>query len=153
MNHNTVFSFLLIALLGTACGTAGNAQEEHGHDHAAMEAQEHNDHNTADGSAVKLDNGKTWEANAETTEGVKSMQAIVASFDPAKGDGELFKEELEAEFKDIFAKCTMTGEAHEQLHNYLIPLHKMLDKLTASPTPEQITEMYQYLGTYENYFH
>lgn len=153
MNHNTIFSFLLIALLGTACGTSGNAHEEHDHDHAAMEAEEHDDHNTADGSAVQLDNGKTWEANAETTEGVKSMQAIVAGFDPATGDGELFKEELTAEFKDIFAKCTMTGESHEQLHNYLIPLHKMLDKLTASPSPEQLTEMSQYLGTYENYFH
>ena len=153
MNHNTVFSFLLIALPGTACGTSGNASEEHDHDHAAMEAQEQQEHDNADGSAVQLDNGKPWEANVETTEGVKSMQAIVAGFDPATGDGEVFKEELTAEFKDIFAKCTMTGESHEQLHNYLIPLHKMLEKLTTSPSQEQITEMSQYLGTYENYFH
>ncbi|MBX2983394.1 MAG: hypothetical protein WBB32_13180 [Flavobacteriales bacterium] len=153
MKQNTIFSFLLIALMGTACGTSGNANEAQDHDHAAMEAPEQDEHTSADGSAVQLDNGKTWEANVETTEGVKSMQAIVAGFDPATGDGAVFKEELEAEFKDIFAKCTMTGEAHDQLHNYLIPIHKMLDKLSPEPSAAELAELGDYLKTYPNYFH
>lgn len=153
MKTTSIFSFVLVALLAGACGTSEADHANHDQGAAATEAPEQDEHTSADGSAVQLDNGKTWEANAETTEGVKSMQAIVAGFDPATGDGAVFKEELEAEFKDIFAKCTMTGEAHDQLHNYLIPVHKMLDQLSASPTPEQITELREYLGTYPNYFH
>ena len=46
----------------------------------------------------------------------------------------------------------MTGEAHEQLHNYLTPVHGMLDKLGTKPTAADLSELSTYLGTYGQYF-
>ena len=45
----------------------------------------------------------------------------------------------------------MTGEAHEQLHNYLIPIHQRLSGFDASDAT-QLADMKSYLGTYGNYF-
>ena len=143
----------LAVLLASACSTTESNHEGHGHDSLATESPEHDEHTRTNASAVKLDNGKTWAANLETTDGIKAMQAILNDFDPATDDGAVLKEELEAEFNEIFAKCTMTGEAHDQLHNFLIPFHGMLDKLGSTTTDAQRGELAKYLDTYGNYFH
>lgn len=153
MKTTPIIPFVLAALLATACGSSDATHKGHDHDTTAVESAEHDDHAGEEGAAVQLDNGKTWEANIETTEGVKAMLDLVEGYDPASGEGAMLKEELEAEFKDIFAKCTMTGESHNQLHNYLIPVHKMLDKLGPEPTAAELSQMREYLMTYGNYFH
>ena len=155
MKTTPILSIVFTALLASACGTAGSGHEDHDHGHNAstMESHEHDEHTSAAGGAVKLDNGNTWAANVETTDGIRSMQAILNDFDPATDDGTVLKEELEAEFNEIFAKCTMTGEAHDQLHNFLIPVHGMLDKFGSTSTDAQREELAKYLGTYGNYFH
>ena len=152
MKTTPIISAFLAAMLVTACGSSDATHEGHDHDTTAVENAEHDDHAGAEASAVQLDNGQPWAANIETTDGVKAMLALVEGYDPASGEGAMLKEELEAEFKEIFAKCTMTGESHEQLHNYLIPIHKMLDKLSPEPTPAELSQMRDYLKTYGNYF-
>jgi len=152
MNHNLITSGLLAILLAAACSPV-EAPDKHGHDHAAAEAAAHEQQEPEGMPTVLLDNGKTWAANPETTEGVEAMKALVDGFDPGIGDGAALKEGLAAEFKDIFAKCTMTGEAHEQLHHYLVPIKAMLDNLGDQPTPDELSALSDYLGTYPDYFH
>lgn len=153
MKTTPIIAIALSALFVTACGTSDATHEGHDHNASTVESTEHDDHAGEEGGAVQLDNGKTWEANIETTDGVHAMLALVEDYDPASGEGAMLKEELEAEFKQIFAKCTMTGESHEQLHNYLIPIHKTLDKLSPEPTAAELSQLSGYLKTYENYFH
>lgn len=152
MKYIQTVAVLLATVMIASCGIAAHdhADEGHGHDHGAMVQEQDTSHN---GAAVQLDNGKAWAANAETTDGIAAMQAILDSYDPAVEDSTMLKEELEAEFSEIFAKCTMTGEAHEQLHNYLKPVHAMLEKLGGSPTVAQRQELSDYLATYGKYFH
>ena len=152
MRTTPIILLFIAAMLATACGSSDATHEGHDHDTTKVESTEHDEHVGAEGGAVQLDNGQPWAANVETTDGVKSMLALVEGYNPASGEGTMLKEELEAEFKEIFAKCTMTGESHEQLHNYLIPIHKMLDKLSPEPTPGELSEMRDYLGTYGKYF-
>lgn len=137
---------LTIILMGAACSPV-EAPHRHAHEEEAP------GHAGEEGVAVQLDHGRTWEANEETTQGMEAMASIAAGYDPAIGDGVVLKEELAAEFQEIFAKCTMTGEAHRQLHNYLLPLKKMLDGLGDEPTDGQMDTLRRYLDTYGNYFH
>ena len=47
----------------------------------------------------------------------------------------------------------MTGESHNQLHNFLLPLKGQLDKLkTAGSEMETLEEMLEHLSTFKNYF-
>lgn len=140
---------LAMAALNSSCG-------EHGHDAAA-----HADHATtpADSTpatdqdalpAVKLDNGQRWKANPETTSGIANMVGILSAYEPASGDPKALKAALEEEFGLIFERCTMEGEAHNQLHNYLVPIHHQLRDFEA--TADQQIALQEHLASYSNYF-
>ncbi len=113
----------------------------------------HHHHSGQGGHKVELDDGKKWIANPETTQGVKNMQLLV---EEASGtvDRELVTG-LQEEFKMIFKNCTMTGEAHEQLHNYLLPMKELFDGLKSEEEgvkKRSLEELEQHLGAYSNYF-
>lgn len=150
-NMKTPFLKLMtvLAVAAMACGTPGTSTTE-GEGAGDGVAQEHH----AEGDhTLRLDDGKTWEANPETIEGIGKMQGLVMEYDPATMDGVAFKQQLEAYFQEIFAKCTMTGEAHDQLHNYLQPLKDILDSLGEEPTEQQLADIKAHLNTFSDYFH
>jgi len=107
--------------------------------------------------AVQLNDGKKWEANLETTEGIKKMQELMSAFsdkESTEGYASL-KGTLETEFTMIFEKCTMKGESHNQLHNYLKPMLGLFDGLVADDldtNKKSYETMNTHLSHYENYF-
>jgi hypothetical protein len=98
-----------------------------------------------------LDNGQRWKADPETTTGIANMAQLLASHDPAKGDPIALKAALEAEFGLIFERCTMTGESHNQLHNYLIPIHHALREFDGNNANDR-EALVTHLATYANFF-
>ena len=106
---------------------------------------------------VELNSGKKWKANAETITGIKNLQTLIANFNSPDNNDSLVKLSisLENEFKLIFKNCTMTGAAHDQLHNYLLPMLGMMKKLKTPPLENQqkeLKKMENYLLRFENYF-
>ena len=120
--------------------TPDNKQEKHG----------------AAGITVQLNEGKKWVANPETTEGIHQMTALLDSFNGRATAGELrtLKEDLDKAFNRILQRCTMTGEAHAQLHNYLLPMKKMIQELNpdSADQTETLSRLKAYLSEYQNYF-
>jgi len=103
-------------------------------------------------SRVSLNEGQLWEANAETTQGIKNMQQLIADYSTENGNTEELITNLQAEFAMIFKKCTMTGEAHEQLHNYLIPLKFKIENFSEGKIDQNSDDTEKYLKDYFNYF-
>lgn len=111
------------------------------------------EHHHGEAKEVELDNGEKWEANAETTEGINKMLALVN--DAKVNDNPDYtglKANLDAEFMTVLEKCTMTGESHDQLHNYLLPLKAKFETLQATSDKHIIEDLDTYLLTYQNYF-
>ena len=114
------------------------------------------EHHSEDHSLV-LNNGERWIANPETTLGVEKMQQTMNSF-TEKDNVEAYKkltENLELDFKMIFQKCTMTGAAHDQLHNFLIPIKDLLKTLPSSDLKEcqeSFDQINKHLLIYKTYF-
>lgn len=105
------------------------------------------------GDQVKLDNGEKWIANIETNEGIENMLARVKKEESKETpDYVMLKESIDKEFNVVLEKCTMTGESHDQLHNYLLPLKAKIDKLDPNSSKEAIEEIENYLLTYYDYF-
>lgn len=102
--------------------------------------------------AVSLNEGQLWEANAETTQGIKNMQQLMENYSTLNSNPEELINEMKTEFAMIFKKCTMTGEAHEQLHNYLIPLKTKIESLSEGINDENTDELKEYLKDYFSYF-
>lgn len=79
------------------------------------------------------------------------MSGMIDKYDRTNGDPKALKAGLEEEFALIFERCTMTGESHNQLHNYLLPIHQEMSDIDFSKS-EELDELKAYLGTYKNYF-
>ena len=145
MKKLTILSTVALLFFITSCSTDKHKDEQN----QSEETHENHDPTTA----VQLVNGGKWMANVETTQGIQSMTQMVegAQADPTSLAKPL-KESLLLEFTDILNKCTMKGESHEQLHNYLLPLKADIEKLSASPSAEELESIKSYLTTYYNYF-
>lgn len=89
---------------------------------------------TSEGDKVELDHGNLWEANDDTTVGINKMKNRLSSFSETENTSAylILKESLEADFTELFQKCTMKGEAHNQLHNYLLPMIDLFEGIESS---------------------
>jgi len=143
----TLFKFLVILFF---IGLYSCQQKENNNEAVVETAMEQED--DFQFPTVSLNEGQLWEANAETTQGIKNMQQLITDYSTESGNSEELISNLKAEFSMIFKKCTMTGEAHEQLHNYLIRLKTKIDGLSEGVTVEKTEDFKTYLEEYFNYF-
>lgn len=117
-----------------------------------------NGHHHGTAEPVQLDNGRRWQANPETTSGIAKMQAILARHEEGTSDAaarQSLREELEAAYQNIFKQCTMKGEAHNQLHNYLLPMNPLFEKINGADAAESeaaIRKLKEHLAEYAAYF-
>ena len=108
-------------------------------------------------NGIELNDGKRWFANSETTEGIKNMVRIMNTFnekEDIKAYATLTKS-LKTEFSMVFEKCTMKGEAHNQLHNFLIPINDLFEPLASSNLKEcqdSYNKLNSHLKVYQTYF-
>lgn len=106
---------------------------------------------------VKLNNGQKWKANPETTEGVHNMLQLVNTFSEKENVtayAEL-KKQLKGEMNLIFKNCTMKGKAHDQLHNYLIPMFDLIHNVGSEDLKEcksSYEQLNLHLNRYDEYF-
>jgi len=138
-----------------ACQNKSSQKEEVTTNNKEMEAVHSEDHSSD--MSVHLNNGQKWTANVETNDGIKNMSSLVSNIGDAnnKEDCMSLKGQLITEFDTLIQKCTMTGEAHEQLHKYLIPLREKfeaLDSTDGKGCGKPIDDIRQYLESYSNYF-
>lgn len=133
------------------------AQQTDEHQQEQPASQKTNEHEHAEGDVLQLNNGNLWEANLETTAGIDNMKLLIKSFSE-RDNMEAYatvKQNLEKEFGTIIAKCTMTGEAHNQLHKYLVPMKDLFDGLAASDLETRkasLNKINTHLDTYTKYF-
>ncbi|MDG1314054.1 MAG: hypothetical protein P8P29_00840, partial [Flavobacteriaceae bacterium] len=104
-----------------------------------------------------LNNGELWLANPETTEGIQKMKKRMSLFNNSENLEAyvILKAGLEEDFTELFEKCTMKGEAHNQLHNYLFPFLDLFDGLETSDLvvcKKSFSELNIHLNEYSNYF-
>lgn len=102
---------------------------------------------------VQLNSGQKWKANPETTEGINKMMGIIKNRMDAKSTPQSMAGPLNEAFQEIIQQCTMEGEAHEQLHHFLIPVREHLKALNSPEASiDSVASLVNHLGTYTQYF-
>lgn len=106
---------------------------DHGHEHDHGTPKTAEDVVNDGTSTVTLNDGAKWKANGETTEGVEQMKRLITEFTDLEDVQayESLQSDLKNGFSLIFQNCTMSGEAHNQLHHFLLPMQALMDGLTA----------------------
>ena len=134
-----------------SCGDITRKKQEESNTQKTEEVEHEND------QVLQLNNGNLWEANVETTTGISNMISLMNSF-TEKDNLEAYtvlKQNLETEFGTIITECSMQGEPHNQLHNYLIPMKEVFDGIGSKDITTCKTNfetLNKHLATYANFF-
>jgi hypothetical protein len=148
-------NILIIAILATILVVSCNNEKTKKQEIAVPVQTEEEAHESE--SVLKLNNGDLWMANAETTEGIQKMTQLITNFTDTENMEAYpkLKTTLETEFGTIISKCTMTGEAHDQLHNYLLPMKPLFKDLAAEDLETRkaaLEKLNKHLSEYSAYF-
>jgi len=141
--------FIAIGLILTSCKNDRQKKE--------TQSKTEEVHTHEKGTPVQLYDGNLWIANPETSTGIKNMRALMQNFSDTESVAAYatLKDSLEVQFKSILTQCTMTGEAHNQLHNYLLPMKGLFKELGASDIntrKKSFNTLKKHLKQYSNYF-
>ena len=139
---------IVLVIFVTSCANRGSKQKTAKEEVVVHEAQT---------DVVTLDNGKRWKANFATTRGISNMKKLVKNVnnDSRIEDYRQLGEDLRKEFRQIFQRCDMTGEAHNQLHNYLHPMVGWFETLKEGNLDEcrkATDEFREHLDEYDRFF-
>ncbi|PHS54049.1 MAG: hypothetical protein COB01_02585 [Lutibacter sp.] len=148
--------FLATAVLVYACGNQSNETKKTPSTIETPKVEAVQSHKET-GMDLSLDQGKFWKANKETTDGVQNMIELMKNFNEKEhiDSYEKLTERLKQEFTMIFEKCTMKGEAHNQLHNFLIPIKDLFGELSSkdlNKCKESFNKLNMHLAVYKGYF-
>ena len=151
MKYLKIISAVAVILLSFRCGGNNNKhlhQENSAFDTLHLKQQESiaSEEQEIAGKLV-LNNSNKWQANTESTEGIQKMLTLSNEYlSKENSDSKALSGNLEKEFTTIIQKCSMTGEAHTQLHNYLLPLKNRIDKLRDNPDVKSVQDIQSYLN-------
>lgn len=111
----------------------------------------------AQADAVTLVNGEKWKVNFATNKGIRNMKKLMENIKMESNisDYRALGGNLQKEFQNIFISCDMTGEAHNQLHNYLHPMaswFKELKEGDLNQCQDATSALNEHLEEYDSYF-
>ncbi len=106
---------------------------------------------------IVLNNGVKWQANKETTDGVKTMLSLINEKKVSSSeDYNILGNELNEVKNTVVKECTMKGPSHDNLHVWLYPLVKKIEQLQKTETmddgAEILASIIDHLNAYNTYF-
>ena len=151
---------LLVALSFLFAVTCCNndKHDETGHDHEQHEQDAHAGHDHGDAEdELGLNDGKKWEMNAEMLTIVRSMEKDVNEFSSTKlEDLQAFGSKLDGQVNALTSSCTMEGQAHDELHKWLLPYIHDIKHLKESTTDaegkESLDDLKESFVVFNQYF-
>lgn len=141
-----------IALMALSCGnnsapktiekTEVVASEEHHHD--ATET-------------IELNIGKKWKVDDNMMVYIQNIQNDVSAFDAnSTKDYPKLAKEINKNIELLTSNCTMKGQAHDELHKWLVPFLGLAEAFEASKNNQEFEEHFQAIKsafpTFHTYF-
>ncbi len=134
---------VILVLAAVSCGG------DHGHDHDNGDGHEH-----ADAQATKLDlglnAGRKWEMDEHTRSMFKAMTEKIDAH--AGDDAKNLGVALQADLGELIAGCTMTGEAHDELHKFLVLYMPAVGSLEEAGGESELKRVKELIGAYPKFF-
>lgn len=131
--------------------TEQTAAEDHA-DHAEeAKSDDHDEH-----AKLELNNGEKWPVNNEMKPYVAEMETQLKAYQPETGDYKMLAENLSTSNENLVKSCTMTGVPHDNLHVWLAPHMKEIEKLKNAEDRDHankiVGELKESMETYHEYF-
>lgn len=125
-----------------------------------ISASTESEHHHTEGASIELNNGLKWKVEVEMMKHIKNMESDIKLFSKANNknlkDYTILGAGLQKNIDLLTSNCTMTGQAHDELHKWLLPYIDMVDKLNKSKnnsdTQATFKEIENSFGVFNKYF-
>ena len=105
---------------------------------------------------LELNNGAKWVVNNEMKPFVTETETLLNAYNSETGDYKMLATNLNATNEKLVKSCTMTGVPHDNLHVWLAPHMKEIEKLQKAENREDankiVGELKESMDKYHQYF-
>ncbi len=138
-------STILLALISVFIYSCGNSANNDSTAQVTTIAEEEHHHN--DGPIV-LNEGEKWIVDEEMMVHVKNMDNDVNAFEAKSlNDFSVLAKKIENNIELLTSNCTMTGQAHDELHKWLLPFIDLSEAFSASKSAQEFTDNFLKIKT------
>ncbi len=124
-----------------SCGEATTEEKEATQETVVTEEEHHHEN-----EAIVLVNGKKWVVVPEMMAFIKNIENGVSEF--SKKEGATFEEHkkisklIDENLESLTSNCTMTGQAHDELHKWLLPFLDLATEFSEASNLEEAQGAY-----------
>lgn len=105
---------------------------------------QHGTHNHNHETQIQLNNGKKWKIPKNMMQHIRDMEKEVLDFDKRTkshdtvnhAEYQVLGNILNTKIQLLTANCTMSGQAHDELHKWLVPYIHLVENLLKTKTTE-----------------
>lgn len=135
-----------------SCGEATTEEKEAIQETVVTEEEHHHDEN----EAIVLDNGNKWVVVSEMMAFIKNIENGVVEFSKKENatfeDHKTLSKLIDKNLEDLTSNCTMTGQAHDELHKWLLPFLDLATEYSESSNLEEAQGAYHKINESFNEF-
>ena len=111
------------------------------------------EHQHSESETIQLNNGEKWKVDDNMMLHIRNMEKDVVHFDQEKGTNySLLANKLKTNIDILTSNCTMKGQAHDELHKWLVPYIELVDSFSKEKSANQFTEIQNSFKTFNQYF-
>lgn len=104
---------------------------------------------------IQLNNGKKWKVHKNMIQYIRDMEKETFDFEKRTksfetinvAEYQVLGNILNARIQLLTSNCTMTGQAHDELHKWLLPYIHSVEELTAAKTASEAQNIFNQMKT------
>ena len=111
------------------------------------------EHQHSESETIQLNNGEKWKVDDNMMLHIRNMEKDIIHFDQEKSTNySLLADKLKTNIDLLTSNCTMKGQAHDELHKWLVPYIELVDSFSKEKSANQFTEIQNSFLTFNQYF-
>ena len=143
MKFRIIFLFVAgLILLGCNADSGKNNKIQQD----SLVTEEHHHHDD-EADAIQMDGDKKWVVVPEMMKYIRNIEDAVVEFSKKENtsfdDYKNLAQQIEKNLGDLTSNCTMTGQAHDELHKWLVPFLDLSKEFSESKNQEEAKNNFQ----------
>mgnify|MGYP003418612367 FL=1 len=148
MNNLKITTILLSTFFLFSCNDKANNKSAETSQATETEVHEH-----SNGETIQLNDGQKWKVDVDMMAHIRTMENDVTSFDKETPENyQLLADNLKKNLDLLTSNCTMKGEAHDELHKWLLPYIELVDHFSKDKSNENLAKIQESFTTFNQYF-
>ena len=148
MNNLKITTILLSTFFVFSCNDKANNKSAETSQDTKTEVHEHSNDET-----IQLNDGQKWKVDVDMMAHIRTMENDVTSFDKETPENyQLLADNLKKNLDLLTSNCTMKGEAHDELHKWLLPYIELVDHFSKDKSNENLAKIQESFTTFNQYF-